>query len=336
MNNSLIQRLDGAQEKAATLIEALPWIREFSGSRIVIKYGGNAMTSEELKRAFAKDVMFLHYVGLQPIVVHGGGPHINEMLRQLGIEPQFRGGLRVTDRATMDIVRMVLTGQVQRELVTLLNLDGSHAVGISGEDAGLLTAHKHYATIAGEPVDIGYVGDIAQVNTAAIEHLLAVRRIPVISSIALNADAPEDVLNVNADSVAGALAVALGAHKLVILTDVEGLYRSWPDTDTLISEIHPDELRTLIPHLDAGMKPKMMAALAAVDGGVPKAHIIDGRLSHSMLLEIFTDAGIGTQVTHNVAVEHADNKQPATAAATAGVGGSDGSEESSAQPEKRA
>ncbi len=297
MNQTILERLQGAQAKAETLIEALPWIKEFSGKRVVIKYGGNAMINDDLKRAFAKDIIFMRSVGLLPIVVHGGGPQINTMLQRVGIESEFRAGLRVTDKETMNVVRMVLTGQVQRELVSLLNLDGPYAMGLSGEDASLLTARRRTATIHGEKIDIGHVGDIQSVNTDSLNQLLSAGMIPVVSTVAVDVDSPEDVLNVNADTAAGAIAHAAGAHKLIMLTDVEGLYLDWPDKSSLVSEIHPDDLRELLPNLESGMKPKIEAALYAVDAGVPKAHIIDGRMAHSILLEIFTDDGIGTQVS---------------------------------------
>ena len=301
MNQTILERLQGAQVKAETLIEALPWIKEFTGKRVVIKYGGNAMINDELKRAFAKDIIFMRSVGLLPIVVHGGGPQINTMLQRVGIVSEFRGGLRVTDKETMNVVRMVLTGQVQRELVSLLNLNGPYAMGISGEDAGLLTARRRTATIDGSAVDIGHVGDILDVNTNSLNQMLSAGMIPVVSTVAVDVDHPEEVLNVNADTAAGAIAEAAGADKLIMLTDVEGLYLDWPDKSSLVSEIHPDDLRELVPHLDSGMRPKMEAALYAIDHGVPKAHIIDGRMAHSMLLEIFTDAGIGTQVAESAA-----------------------------------
>ena len=296
MTDSILQRLATAQSKTQVLVEALPWMREFAGARVVIKYGGNAMINEDLKAAFAQDILFLHHAGLKPIVVHGGGPQINAMLNRVGIESQFKGGLRVTDKDTMDVVRMVLTGQVQRELVSLLNAKGPYAVGMSGEDAGLLKARRRQATVAGEKVDIGHVGDVVDVNASSLEDLLAANRIPVISTVATDLESPTDVLNVNADTAASALAVAIGARKLIMLTDVEGLYLNWPDKSSLVSQISSKDLRELLPSLDSGMAPKMEAALRAVDGGVPQAHVIDGRMAHSMLLEIFTDAGIGTQV----------------------------------------
>ncbi|MPV38377.1 acetylglutamate kinase [Georgenia subflava] len=283
-------------QKAEVLIQALPWLRRFSGARVVIKYGGNAMVDEDLKRAFAQDVLFLHQVGLRPVVVHGGGPQISTMLERVGLESEFRGGLRVTTPDVMDIVRMVLTGHVQRELVSLLNADVAHAVGLSGEDGRLLQAVRRPAMVAGEPTDVGLVGDVVAVDPQAVEDLLDAGRIPVVSTVAVDADEPTQVLNVNADTAAASLAVALGAAKLVVLTDVEGLYGAWPDTTSLISTIGAGELEAMLPTLVSGMVPKMEACLRAVRGGVPQAHVIDGRQAHSMLLEIFTDAGVGTQV----------------------------------------
>lgn len=287
-----------AQDKAETLIEALPWIQRFAGSIVVIKYGGNAMVNNELRRAFAEDVVFLHHVGIKPVVVHGGGPQINSMLEKLGIQSRFRAGLRVTTPEAMDVVRMVLTGQVGRELVGLINAHGPYAVGLSGEDGGLLQAERRGAMVDGDEVDLGLVGEVTGVNPAAIVDLLEAGRIPVISTVA-----PEtfpvptgEVLNVNADSAAAALAVALKSSKMVILTDVEGLYRNWPDRNSLISSLAADELRAMVPQLESGMIPKMTACLKAVDEGVPRAHIVDGRTPHSLLLEIFTASGIGTQV----------------------------------------
>lgn len=283
-----------ASWKAEVLIEALPWLQRFAGQRVVIKYGGNAMTEEHLKRAFAQDVQFLRQVGMHPIVVHGGGPQISAMLKRLAIDSEFRGGLRVTTPEVRDVVRMVLTGVVQRELVGLINSDRPYAVGLSGEDGGLLTARVRSATVAGEAVDVGLVGDVAAVDPAAIEDLLAAGRIPVISTIA--PDASGEVLNLNADTAAAALAAALGAAKLLVLTDVEGLYAAWPDRSSLMSRIHVSELEALLPRLEAGMVPKMEACARAVRDGVPQAHVIDGRVAHSMLLEVFTNRGIGTMV----------------------------------------
>ena len=293
----ILQRLQRAQEKAAVLIEAIPWIRDFAGETFVVKYGGNAMVSEELRHAFAQDVVFLHHLGIKVVVVHGGGPQINRMLDRVGIESEFRGGLRVTTRDTMDIVRMVLTGKVQRELVSLINTNAPYAVGLSGEDAGLLKARRRTASVDGEPVDVGFVGDVVEVDPTSITDLLDAGRIPVVSTVAVDVARPTDVLNVNADTAASAIASAMGAKKLLMLTDVEGLYLNWPDKSTLVSQISAAELRVLLPKLDSGMAPKMEAALRAVDRGVEQAHVIDGRMAHSMLLEVFTDEGIGTQVS---------------------------------------
>ncbi|MDO5496069.1 MAG: acetylglutamate kinase, partial [bacterium] len=239
-----------ADWKAETLVEALPWLQRFAGARVVVKYGGNAMIDEDLKRAFAQDVQFLRQVGLYPIVVHGGGPQINAMLKRLGISSEFRGGLRVTTPEVRDVVRMVLTGQVQRELVGLINAEKPYAIGLSGEDGGLLTAQLRHATVAGKAVDVGLVGDVASVNTAAVDDLLKAGRIPVISTIAPDRDG--QVLNLNADTAAAALAAALGARKLIVLTDVEGLYANWPDPSSLISRISLSELERMLPDLEAG------------------------------------------------------------------------------------
>lgn len=293
---NIVQRLQAAQDKAEVLVQALPWIREFAGQTIVVKYGGNAMVNDELKQAFVHDVMFFHHVGLRPVIVHGGGPQINSMLQRLGIASEFRGGLRVTTPEAMDVVRMVLTGQVQRELVSLINRDAPYAVGMSGEDAGLLKARKRRITVDGESVDLGQVGDVHEVNPQSILELLDADRIPVISTIATDVEGT-GILNVNADTAAAAIAGSLGASKLLMLTDVEGLYLDWPNKDSLASQVSDTQVRELLPKLDAGMRPKMEAALYAIDAGVKAAHVIDGRMAHSMLLEIFTDAGVGTLVT---------------------------------------
>ncbi len=286
--------------KAAVLIEALPWIQRFAGTTMVVKYGGNAMVSEPLRRAFAEDIVFLHHCGVHPVVVHGGGPQINAMLDRLGIESEFAGGLRVTTAEAMDVVRMVLTGQVGRELVGLVNGHGPYAVGMSGEDAALFRARRTGAEVDGQAVDLGLVGEVTGVNPRAIRDLVDSGRIPVVSSVAPEVDdhgqPTGDVLNVNADTAAAALAVALGASKLVVLTDVEGLYSNWPDRSSLVSSMDADRLRELMPSLESGMIPKTAACLQAVEGGVPQAHIVDGREPHSMLLEIFTTAGVGTQI----------------------------------------
>jgi acetylglutamate kinase len=283
-----------AAQKAAVLAEALPWLQRLHGATVVIKYGGNAMLDDELKRAFAQDMVFLRLAGLRPVVVHGGGPQINAMLDRLGITGEFRGGLRVTTTETIDVVRMVLFGQVGRELVGLVNAHGPFAVGISGEDARLFTAARCTATVDGEQVDVGLVGDVVAVNPDAVLDIVNAGRIPVVSGLAPDADGV--VHNVNADTAAAALAVALGAEKLVMLTDVEGLYSDWQDRSSLLSQVTVDRLERLLPGLSAGMVPKMEACLRAVRGGVPRAHVIDGRVAHSVLLEVFTTEGVGTMV----------------------------------------
>jgi len=292
-----------ALAKVATLIEALPWLERFHGQTVVIKYGGHAMTDDALRLAFAQDVVFLRYAGLLPVVVHGGGPQISAQLDRLGIETTFRAGLRVTTPEAMDVVRMVLTGQVNREVVGLVNEHGPFAVGMSGEDAHLLTARRLRATVDGELIDLGQVGEVETVNPGAVLALLADGRIPVISSVARSQSG--EILNVNADTAAAAVAVALGAAKLIVLTDVEGLYADWPPgagspaspaPAEVISQLTAAELAQLLPGLSDGMIPKMDACLTAVRGGVPQAHVLDGRLPHAVLLEIFTDSGIGTMV----------------------------------------
>jgi acetylglutamate kinase len=295
-----------ADQKAEVLIEALPWLEEFAGQRIVIKYGGNAMVDEHLKECFAQDMVFLRQVGMHPVVVHGGGPQISQMLKALGIHSEFKGGLRVTSPEAMDVVRMVLTGKVSRELVGLINAHGPFAVGLSGEDGALFSAMQRKPVIDGTPTDIGLVGDVVSVDASAVEDLITAGRIPVVSSVAPNEDDATEVLNVNADSAAAALATALGARKLVILTDIEGLYARWPDRSTLIGRIGVEELRDMIGGLQTGMRPKMEACMRAIDGGVNQAHIIDGRKPHSILNEIFTSAGIGTMVVPQDGIEMRD------------------------------
>ena len=275
-----------ALAKAQILTQALPWLARLHGKTVVVKFGGNAMVDEELKQAFAQDIVFLHYAGLRLVVVHGGGPQITAQLDKLGIQAEFTAGLRVTTEETMDVVRMVLTGQVQRDIVGLINAHGPFAVGMSGEDANTVTAVRRHAVVDGENVDIGRVGDVARVNPGAVNALLDNGRIPVISSVAR---AP-------AHTAAAALAVGLRAEKLVVLTDVEGLYADWPASDEVISKLTADELAELLPNLSSGMVPKMEACLRAVRGGVPRAHVLDGRVPHSLLLEVFTDEGVGTMV----------------------------------------
>ena len=286
--------LASAAARAEVLADALPWLQRFAGAVVVVKYGGNAMTDDALKAAFAADMVFLRTVGLRPVVVHGGGPQISTMLARLGIPSEFRGGLRVTSPETMDVVRMVLTGQVGRELVGLINMHGPLGIGMSGEDGGLFVAARRGAIIDGGEVDIGLVGDVVEVDPAAVLDLIDAGRIPVISTVAPDDDG--QVLNVNADTAAAALAVALGAAKFIVLTDVEGLYADWPDRSSLLAELTDDELEEMLPRLQSGMVPKMEACLRAVRGGVPKATVIDGRVKHSLLLEVFTSDGIGTMV----------------------------------------
>ncbi len=289
------ERLDRAAEKAGILAEALPWLQRFHGQVVVVKYGGNAMVDEELKQAFARDMVFLRLAGILPVVVHGGGPQISAMLTRLGLPGEFRGGLRVTTPETIDVVRMVLVGQVGRELVGLINQHGPYAVGLSGEDAGLFTAEKRSALVGGEAVDIGLVGDVVEVSPDAVLDIVRAGRIPVVAGIAPDVDG--QVYNINADSAAAALAASLGASKLVILTDVDGLYADYPDPDSIISALTAAELEPMLPALESGMAPKMEACLRAVRGGVGQAHVIDGRVPHSVLLEVFTHEGVGTMVT---------------------------------------
>jgi acetylglutamate kinase len=287
-------RWAAATAKADTLIEALPWLDRFHGEIVVIKYGGHAMTDEELRAGFARDLVFLRYAGLRPVVVHGGGPQVTEFLDRLGITSTFTAGLRVTTPETIDVVRMVLAGKVNKDIVRLVNRYRPFAIGLSGEDANLFTAQRKLAIVEGEPVDIGLVGDIVATDPGAVRALIEDGRIPVVSSVARGESG--ETYNVNADTAAAALAVALGAAKLIVLTDVDGLYRDWPASTEVISQLAANELEVILPSLSAGMIPKMEACLTAVRGGVPQAHVLDGRLKHAVLLEIFTDSGIGTMV----------------------------------------
>jgi len=287
---------DEAAEKAAVLIESLPWLKRFRDQIVVVKYGGNAMVSEELQRTVAEDIAYLRFVGVKPVVVHGGGPQISRMLERLDIPSEFQGGYRVTNTEAISVVRMVLTGHINPQLVSKINAHGPLASGLSGEDAGLFGGRRRGVVVNGEEVDLGSVGDVVHVNPAAVLDHLAAGRIPVVSSIAPDLDRPGQTLNVNADAAAAALAVAIGAAKLVILTDVPGLYADWPDRDSLVSHLTSTELRTMLPTLESGMVPKMQACLDAVDGGVDTAAIIDGRVPHSLLIEVFTSKGIGTEV----------------------------------------
>lgn len=281
--------------RATVLAEALPWLQHLRDKIVVVKYGGNAMVDEDLKAAFAADMVFLRTVGAKPVVVHGGGPQISSMLERVGLKGEFLGGFRVTTPEVMEIVRMVLFGQVNRELVGLINSHGPYAVGTSGEDAGLFTATKRLVEVEGELTDIGLVGDIAHVDATALMDLIGAGRIPVVSTIA--PDNAGQVYNINADTAAGALAAAIGAERLIILTNVEGLYTDWPDKSSLVSELDTAQLASILPSLDSGMIPKMESCLDAVNAGVKGAHVIDGRVAHSVLLELLTSGGIGTMVT---------------------------------------
>ncbi|QTH58901.1 acetylglutamate kinase [Corynebacterium hindlerae] len=281
-------------ERAHVLAEALPWLQHYRDKIVVVKYGGNAMTDESLKAAFAADMVFLRTVGVKPVVVHGGGPQISSMLSRLGLDGEFKGGFRVTTPEVMEVVRMVLFGQVGRDLVNLINSHGPYAVGTSGEDGGLFRAEKRLVEVDGELTDIGLVGNITEVNADTIRDIIDAGRIPVVSTVAPGEDG--EVYNINADTAAGALAGALGAERLVILTNVEGLYTDWPNKDSLVSAIKSSKLREILPELDSGMIPKMESCLSAVDMGVAASHVIDGRIAHSVLLELLTMGGIGTMV----------------------------------------
>ena len=286
-------------EKVTTLLEALPYIREFYGKTVVIKYGGNAMVNEELKEAFAQDIVLLKYVGINPVIVHGGGPQIGELLKRLNIESRFVGGMRITDRETMNVVEMVLVGKVNKEIVKLINSHGGNAVGLSGKDGNLIVAEKidHVKYLqevrAPEIIDLGFVGKVKKVNPEIVNKLLESKFIPVIAPVGIGEDF--EAYNINADLVAGEMAAALKAEKLIMLTDVEGI----KDREgNLIRSISRQDLSTLISDgtVSGGMIPKVKACEIALTGGVKKAHIIDGRLKHSILLEMFTQEGIGTEI----------------------------------------
>ena len=279
---------------AQVFADAQPRLAALRDTIVVVKYGGNAMTDDALRRAFAADIAVLRDCGIRPVVVHGGGPQITAMLRRLGMEGEFKGGFRVTTPEVLEVARMVLFGQVGRELVNMINAHGPYAVGLTGEDAGLLTAVRRDVVVDGVPTDIGLVGDVASVDTSVILDLLDAQRVPVISTVAPDVDGV--VHNVNADTAAGALAEALGAEALLMLTDVEGLYTDWPDRDSLVREIDTASLAELLPRLESGMIPKIEACLRAVDGGVGSAHVIDGRVKHCVLAQLLTGAGTGTKV----------------------------------------
>jgi acetylglutamate kinase len=285
-----------ARIKAETLIESLDWLREFHGRIVVVKFGGNAMVDEALQTAFAQDMAYLRFVGIKPVGVHGGGPQITARLAELGIQSEFRHGFRYTDEQTIGVVRDVLRNQVSKQLAELIEVSGAQTVVLSGEDDNLFRAEKVTASTPEGEVDLGLVGEVRTVNPRSVLQAIDAGKIPVISTVAPTVYG--ELLNVNADLAASSLAVALGAEKLMVLTDVPGLYADWPNLDSLVSEITVSELRELIPALESGMIPKMQACLEAVEGGVPKAHIIDGRQPHSILLEIFTESGVGTQVTN--------------------------------------
>jgi acetylglutamate kinase len=292
---STTRPINSAADKARVLIESLPWLQSFAGKTVVIKFGGSAMVSNELKERFAEDMVYLRTVGVRSVIVHGGGPQITEMLASLGIPSDFRVGYRYTSPEAMGVVRQVLTEHISGELVTLINEHGVTAIGIPG-DHGLFDGRR-LTRVNGDDVDLGLVGEVVSVDSSSVIAALDAGAIPVVSTIASDIDEPAQSLNVNADSAAAALAIALGAHKLMILTDVPGLYADWPDTTTLVSSITVTELRAMLPTLSSGMIPKAAACVAAIDGGVPKAAIIDGREPHSILLEVFTPEGVGTEVT---------------------------------------
>ena len=283
--------------KAETLIESLPWLQAFHGKVVVVKFGGNAMVDEALQKAFAEDMAYLRWVGIKPVVVHGGGPQISARLAELGIESEFRGGFRVTTDETISVVRDVLREQISAQLAAMIEQSGAETVIMSGEDANLFRAEKTVLDSETGPVDIGLVGEVTQVNPRIVFEALDAGRIPVVSTVAPTIAG--ELLNVNADLAAASLAVALGAEKLMVLTDVPGLYSDWPNRDSLVSEITTGELEELLPKLESGMIPKMQACLRAVQGGVPSSHVIDGRTPHSILLEIFTVSGVGTVVHPN-------------------------------------
>jgi acetylglutamate kinase len=286
-----------ASIKAATLIESLPWLQQFHDKVVVVKFGGNAMVDADLQRAFCEDMAYLRWVGIKPVVVHGGGPQISAALKEKGIQSEFKGGLRVTTKETIGIVRDVLRNQISADLAAMIAEAGGDPVVLSGEDSFLFRAEKTFLSTDEGQVDIGFVGEVTSVNPRVVLDALNAGKIPVISTVAPGADG--ELYNVNADLAAAAAAVAFGAAKLMVLTDVAGLYSDWPNLDSLVSEITVAELEQMLPSLESGMIPKMQACLQAVIGGVPRAHVIDGRTPHSILLEIFTQTGVGTLVVPN-------------------------------------
>ena len=283
-----------ARLKAETLVESLDWLQQFHGRIVVIKFGGNAMVDEQLQEAFAQDMAYLRYVGIKPVVVHGGGPQITARLAELGIQSEFRAGMRYTDEQTIEVVRDVLRNRIGSKLAELIQGFGAGTKVLSGEDDNLFKAVRLKAQSPEGEIDLGLVGEVRSVNPRVVLESLERGEVPVVSTVAPSNQG--ELLNVNADLAAASLAIALGAEKLMILTDVPGLYADWPNRESLVSEITTTELRELMPKLESGMIPKMQACLNAMDGGVRKAHIIDGREPHSILLEIFTASGVGTQV----------------------------------------
>ena len=297
-----------AQIKAQTLIESLPWLQQFHGKVVVIKFGGIAMVDADLQRAFAEDMAYLRWVGIKPVVVHGGGPQISARLAELGIHSEFRGGFRVTTEVSIGVIRDVLRDQIGAELAKLIRESGAEATVLNGEDANLFRAEITKLETEDGPVDIGLVGEVTTVNPRIVLEALDAGVIPVISTVAPTTAG--QLLNVNADLAAASVAIALGAEKLMVLTDVPGLYSDWPNRDSLVTEITVSELQELLPKLESGMIPKMQACLSAVEGGVPRAHVIDGRTPHSILLEIFTDGGVGTLVLPESAYPLSEKSDP--------------------------
>jgi acetylglutamate kinase len=291
MSNTGVSTMNYTSEQAGILVQALPYIQAYTGKIVVIKYGGNAMIDEDLKRGVARDVVLMHCVGMKPILVHGGGPEISSLMKKLGKEPEFVNGLRVTDAETMEIVEMVLAGKTNKGIVSLINSNGAKAVGLSGKDANLIAAEK-----AEGEVDLGFVGKVTAINPGILVDLLEHGYIPVISSVAIGPNG--ESLNVNADHIAGEIAAVVGAEKLIMMTDVAGIYGNFGDDSTFISELTIADASKMIAggKIGSGMIPKVEACVTALDGGVPRTHIVDGTKPHSLLMEIFTDTGIGTMI----------------------------------------